>query len=62
MGIIFVLLTISILLAVFFLTSFLWASKTGQFEDVEGPALRVLFDNEEFPENNNATQNKNQCN
>ena len=61
MGIIFVLLTISILLALFFLTSFLWASKTGQYEDIEGPAFRLLFEDEDISEANNSTKNQNQC-
>lgn len=46
MEIIFVLLAISICLAIFFLISFLWATKTGQFDDTEGPAMRMLFDSE----------------
>lgn len=46
MEIIFLLLSISILLALFFLVSFLWANKTGQYDDIEGPAMRILFDNE----------------
>ena len=46
MEIIFVLLAISICLAIFFLISFLWATKTGQFDDTEGPAMRMLFESE----------------
>lgn len=47
MEIIFVLLAISICLALFFLVSFIWASKTGQFDDTYGPAYRILFDDED---------------
>ena len=50
MQVIFVLLAVSISLALFFLVSFLWATKSGQFEDTYGPAYRVLFDDEEDQE------------
>lgn len=46
MEIIFVLIAISICLALFFLLSFLWATRNGQFEDTYGPAVRILFDDE----------------
>ncbi len=46
MEIIFVLIAISIGLALFFLISFLWATRNGQFEDTYGPAVRILFDDE----------------
>lgn len=47
MEIIFVLLAISICLALFFLISFIWAAKSGQFDDTYGPAYRILFDEED---------------
>ncbi|NOQ74952.1 MAG: cbb3-type cytochrome oxidase assembly protein CcoS [Crocinitomix sp.] len=53
MQIIFILIAISISLALFFLVSFLWATKSGQFEDTYGPAYRVLFDDEDEPESKN---------
>jgi cbb3-type cytochrome oxidase maturation protein len=34
----------SIILAGGFLLAFIWASKTGQFEDDISPAHRILFD------------------
>ncbi|MBL7899494.1 MAG: cbb3-type cytochrome oxidase assembly protein CcoS [Crocinitomicaceae bacterium] len=46
MEIIFVLIAISICLAAFFLFSFIWATKNGQFEDTYGPSVRMLFDDE----------------
>jgi len=42
MNIIFLLLFFSLLIAVAFLAAFLWSSNSGQFEDVEGPAMRML--------------------
>lgn len=47
MEIIFLLIAISISLALFFLISFLWATRTGQFDDTYGPSVRMLFDDEE---------------
>jgi cbb3-type cytochrome oxidase maturation protein len=44
MEIIFILMAVSISLALFFLVSFLWANKDGQFEDTYGPAFRMIFD------------------
>ncbi|MGV6862402.1 MAG: cbb3-type cytochrome oxidase assembly protein CcoS [Putridiphycobacter sp.] len=48
MQIIFILIFVSVSLALFFLISFLWANKDGQFEDTYGPAHRMLFDDEEL--------------
>ena len=42
MNIIFLLLFFSLLIAAAFLVAFLWSSNSGQFEDVEGPAMRML--------------------
>ncbi|MDX1350733.1 MAG: cbb3-type cytochrome oxidase assembly protein CcoS [Putridiphycobacter sp.] len=46
MQIIFILIAVSISLALFFLISFIWANKGGQFEDTYGPAYRMLFEDE----------------
>ncbi len=43
---IFMLIGISILLALIFLAAFFWASKTGQNDDTYTPAVRILFDDE----------------
>ena len=44
MEIVIVLVFISIVLAIFFLLLFIWASKEGQFDDLQGPAMRILFE------------------
>lgn len=44
MEIIFVLIFISLFLALGFLIAFLWSLRNGQFEDGESPAMRMLFD------------------
>ncbi|MEM9341288.1 MAG: cbb3-type cytochrome oxidase assembly protein CcoS [Bacteroidota bacterium] len=43
MSVIFILIGCSLLLASSFLIAFLWASKTGQFEDDYTPSVRMLF-------------------
>ena len=46
MGIIYIMLIVSLFLAIFFLLAFLWATKNGQFEDDKTPSIRILYDNE----------------
>ena len=39
------------------LWAFLWAVRTGQFDDLEGPAYRVLMDNDKVgPDDGKATR------
>ena len=44
MEIIFVLLPLSLLLALGGVGLYLWAVRSGQLDDLDTPALRVLFD------------------
>jgi cbb3-type cytochrome oxidase maturation protein len=46
MGMIYIMLIVSLIIALFFLGSFFWATKTGQFEDDFTPSVRILFDEE----------------
>ncbi|GGK56068.1 cbb3-type cytochrome oxidase assembly protein CcoS [Rufibacter glacialis] len=46
MNIIFLLICISLLVAILFLGAFLWAVRSGQYEDDYTPSVRILFDNE----------------
>ena len=41
-----VLILLSLVLGAAGLATFLWALRSGQYEDVEGAANRVLFDDE----------------
>ena len=41
---IFMLTGISLILAIGFLSAFLWATKSGQFEDDYTPSVRMLFE------------------
>tara|TARA_B100000508_G_scaffold141091_1_gene146294 strand:+ start:21063 stop:21230 length:168 start_codon:yes stop_codon:yes gene_type:complete len=53
MGIIYIMLVVSLLLALFFLFSFIWANNTGQYEDDVTPGIRILYDDEEVKEKSN---------
>ena len=44
---IFVLLPLALLIATIAVGFFIWAASTGQFDDLETPAVRILFDDEE---------------
>ncbi len=46
MGIIYIMLIVSLIIALFFLVSFLWAIKTDQYEDDYTPSVRILFEDE----------------
>lgn len=46
MNMLYLLIGISIMLALLFLLAFFWASKTGQNDDTYTPAIRMLFDDE----------------
>ena len=45
MSVIILLIIIGILVAGAFLAGFIWAVKSGQYDDTYSPAVRILFDN-----------------
>lgn len=49
MTVILYLLAASLALAGLGLALFLWSLKTGQYEDLEGAASRILFDDDKVP-------------
>jgi len=50
MDILYLLIPLSLVFVAVIAAVFLWAVKSGQFEDMEGPAHRILMDDEfEFP-------------
>ena len=55
MGMIYIMLIVSLCLAVFFLGIFLWATKTGQYDDNYSPSVRILFEDE--PDQSESNQN-----
>lgn len=46
MNIIYMLLAISILVAVIFFAAFLYSVRSGQYDDTYTPSVRMLFDDE----------------
>lgn len=44
MGVIILLISVSLCVAVCFLLSFLWAVKSGQYEDDVAPSVRILLE------------------
>ena len=51
MDVLIYLIPIALVLGGIALAGFLWALKSGQFEDMEGSANRILFD-DDLPEKN----------
>ncbi len=54
MVVIFILIAVSLVIALAFLGAFLWAVKDGQYEDSYTPKIRMLFDDE--PHQNEASK------
>jgi cbb3-type cytochrome oxidase maturation protein len=46
MSALFILILISIIVAVGFLSAFIWAVRNGQMDDDYTPSIRMLWDNE----------------
>ena len=60
MSVIIILIGFSLLVAVIFLFAFLWAVRSGQYDDRYTPSVRILFDDKDEGENlNNKTDEKN---
>lgn len=47
MEIMYVMLLVSLFLALIFFVSFIWANKSGQYDDDVTPGMRILYDDEE---------------
>lgn len=52
MSVIYILITVSITVAIFFLFAFIKAVKSGQYDDDYTPSVRMLFDDELLKETN----------
>ena len=50
MNIFYLLIGVSLFAALIFLGAFIWAVRTGQFDDNETPSMRVLFDDDDDSE------------
>ncbi len=51
MSVIILLIFFSLLVAAGFLAAFLWAVRSGQYEDKYTPSVRILFDNKKEHQN-----------
>ncbi|KAF0198809.1 MAG: cytochrome oxidase maturation protein cbb3-type [Bacteroidetes bacterium] len=59
MSVIVVLIGFSILVAAGFLLAFLWAVRSGQYDDDVSPSVRILFDNESDKSNDSSVNQNN---
>ena len=46
MSVIILLIVFSVIVATAFLIAFIWAVKSGQFDDTKSPSVRMLFDDD----------------
>jgi cbb3-type cytochrome oxidase maturation protein len=58
MSAILVLIGFSLLVALFFLGAFLWAVKSGQYDDRYTPSVRMLFDDTKTESKNTNNKHK----
>jgi len=56
MSVILLLIPLSILIAVFFLGAFIWAVRSGQYEDTCTPSMRLLTDDDSRSQRTNLTK------
>lgn len=56
MSVIYILITVSIVVAVIFLIAFIKAVRSGQYDDDYTPSVRMLFDDELIKPKINQTQ------
>lgn len=47
MDILYLLIPLALVLLVIAIGAFIWASRSGQFEDLDGPAYRILMDDDD---------------
>lgn len=58
MGVVIFLIFFSLFVAIIFLTAFFWAVKSGQYDDQYTPSVRMLFDDNNTPNNKNKSPSK----
>lgn len=58
MNIIYLLLGVSVTVAVVFFIIFIWSVRNGQYDDVYTPSVRMLFDDELVKEQKSTTKTK----
>ncbi|WP_297088459.1 cbb3-type cytochrome oxidase assembly protein CcoS [uncultured Draconibacterium sp.] len=59
MNIFYLLIGVSLLAALIFLGAFIWAVRSGQFDDNETPSMRVLFDDDDVEQTSDKEEENN---
>ena len=57
MNVIYILIPFTLLLGLVFIGLFIWMTKKGQYDDLETPAVRMLFDDNNEIINNKGREN-----
>jgi cbb3-type cytochrome oxidase maturation protein len=52
MDVLFYMIPLALLLGLMWLAAFIWSVKSGQYDDLEGDARRILIDRDENPPSN----------
>ncbi len=47
MNVVYVVLPVAIVLAIGFVAAFIWATRNGQYDDMDSPSVRMLHDEED---------------
>ncbi|NER14850.1 cbb3-type cytochrome oxidase assembly protein CcoS [Leptobacterium flavescens] len=55
MSVIYVLLTISVIVAIIFFAAFIFSVRSGQYDDAYTPSVRMLFEDELVKDKENKT-------
>jgi len=55
MSVVFILVIVAIIMAGAFLVAFIWAVKSGQYEDIYTPSVRILFEDPPVKEAENSS-------
>jgi len=55
MGVLYLLIIAALIVAIGFLIAFIWAVKTGQFDDTHTPSIRILLDDNNHNSSNEET-------
>jgi cbb3-type cytochrome oxidase maturation protein len=58
MNIIIVLISISLTIAIVFFAVFIWAMKSGQYNDTYTPSIRILFEDKKDPQKKPTDKNR----
>ena len=59
MDIIYLLLPVALIIVIIIIAIFFWAVKSDQFDDLEGPAYRILMDDDDKPAPTSTDEKKN---